>query len=288
MHYNDEMLPPIFVTGTPRSGKSVIANLITREQEFQLVPEPLMIWDMDLGARDDDRRGAQEVTASLCDRITNACSALLENPEQTYVDDLSYHALRIPFIHALMPDAKIIHVVREPEHAIPEMLYGWTYRDTIGRAITRRRKSIRLQGLPRMALRFARNYISSRFQGSRKTWGPRVPNLAQFISSHSSAEVAAFQWKCMVEIAMNDLADIPTNQWLQVRFDELLEDPMGQALRIGKFCELPDLQKFAKDATNFIDPNFKFEKKVYPTDEEWSTIYPMIESIRSRIATTTN
>ena len=52
-----------------------------------------MIWDMDLGARDDDRRGAQEVTASLCDRITNACSALLENPEQRYVDDLSYHAL---------------------------------------------------------------------------------------------------------------------------------------------------------------------------------------------------
>jgi len=155
------MLPPILVTGTPRSGKSVIARLITREQDFQLVREPLMIWDMDLGARDDDRRGALEVTASLCDRITNACSALLEHQEQTYVDDLSYHALRIPFIHALMPDAKIIHVVREPEYAIPEMLYGWTYRDTIGKAITRRRKSIRLQGLPRMALVCSKLYFQS-------------------------------------------------------------------------------------------------------------------------------
>jgi adenosyl cobinamide kinase/adenosyl cobinamide phosphate guanylyltransferase len=26
MHYNDEMLLPIFVTGTPRRGKSVIAE----------------------------------------------------------------------------------------------------------------------------------------------------------------------------------------------------------------------------------------------------------------------
>ena len=285
MHYNEVMLPPIFVTGTPRSGKSVIANLINREEQFQLIPEPLMIWDMDLGSRDDDCRGAEEVTTLLRERITNACSALLDHQQNVYVDDLSYHALRIPFLHALMPEAKLIHVVRDPELAIPEMLYGWTYRDTVGKAFSRRRKSIRLQGLPRMALRFARNYISSRLQGSRKTWGPRVPGLHHFISSHSPAEVAAFQWKCMVEIAMDDLAAIPSENWLQVNFDSLLLDPHAEALRIGDFCEVADPKMFAKDATNFIDPNFIFEKQVYPTDEEWSAINPMIESVRDRMTT---
>ena len=199
---------PIIVTGTPRSGKSVICRMLTREPEFQWVREPQMIWDMDLGTRVDDCRSSDEATPELSERIRNACSALLEQPKNRYVDDLSYHALRIPFVHAVMPSAKIIHVIRDPKEAIPEMLYGWTNRDSVSKAIARRRKSVRLQGLPRMVSRFLRNYISSRVKGSRQTWGPRVPGLAEFVATHIPAEVAAFQWKSMVEIAMNDLTTI--------------------------------------------------------------------------------
>tara|TARA_B100000959_G_scaffold156821_1_gene164452 strand:+ start:382 stop:1245 length:864 start_codon:yes stop_codon:yes gene_type:complete len=283
MHYTAPMLPPILVTGTPRSGKSVVARLITKEPSYQWIHEPLMIWDMDMGTREDDRRSAKEVTTSLRERIMNSCTELLEEQQNIYVDDLSYHAMRIPFIHALMPEAKIIHVVRDPEHAIPEMLYGWTYRDSVGKAFARRRRSIRLQGLPRMVFRFVRNYIDSRLKGRRATWGPRVPNLAAFVESHPPAEVAAFQWKSMVEIAMDDLAIIPSTNWIQVSYDELLVDPRGQALRIGEFCSVSNPDGFADKATKFIDPEFPFEKKVYPTDAEWATIRPMIEQVRNRM-----
>lgn len=277
---------PIFVTGTPRSGKSVICRMLTREPEFQWVREPLMIWDTDLGPRSDDCRTAEEATPELSARIQKACTELLENPQHRYVDDLSYHALRIPFLFEVMPNAKIVHVVRDAEQAIPEMLYGWTNRDSVGKAFARRRKSIRLQGLPRMAARFVKNYISSRVKGSRQTWGPRVPGLAEYVASHAPAEVAAFQWKSMVEIAMDELTLIPTENWIQVHFDRLLKDPHDQALRIGEFCEVQNPEKFAEEATNFIDPNFIFEKKVFPTDAEWVTIHPMIEAVCQRIAET--
>jgi len=278
------MQSPIIVTGAPRSGKSLVSRLLTREPEFQWVREPLMIWDMDLGTREDDCRSAEEATPDLCKRIQEACRTLLEDSQNIYVDDLSYHALRIPFLHAVMPNAKIIHVVRNPEHAIPEMLYGWTNRDSVSKAFARRRKSIRLQGLPRMAIRFLRNYISSRVKGSRQTWGPRVPGLSDFIASHEPAEVSAFQWKCMVDIAMDDLRAIPRDNWIQFQFESILEDPEGQALRIGNFCGVKNPKKFAEEAKNFIDPDFQFEKKVYPTDAEWTTIQPMIEAARKRIA----
>ena len=281
------MQSPIIVTGAPRSGKSVVSRLLTREPGFQWVREPLMIWDMDLGTREDDCRSADEATPELSERIRNACRALLEQPENRYVDDLSYHSLRIPFLHAVLSNAKIIHVVRSPEQAIPEMLYGWTNRDSVGKAFARRRKSIRLQGLPRMALRFLRNYISSRVKGSRQTWGPRVPGLVEFVACHPPAEVSAFQWKSMINIAMDDLATIPRDQHLHVQFDALLEDPEGQALRMGEFCGVENPQKFAEEAKTFIDPDFQFEKKVYPTDAEWATIQPMIEAVRERIVSET-
>ncbi len=275
------------VTGTPRSGKSVVSRLLTKEPLFQWVREPLMIWDMDLGIRENDCRTADEATPELSSRIRDACSALMEDSQNTYVDDLSYHALRIPFLHAVFPEAKIIHVVRNPEDAIPEMLYGWTNRDSVRKAFTRRRKSIRIQGLPRMALRFLRNYISSRVKGSRQTWGPRVPELSEFVASHQPAEVAAFQWQSMVTIAMNDLANLPREQWLQVNFNALLSDPVGEAKKIGEFCGVDTPITFAEMAKTFIDPDFQFDKKVFPSDAEWDTIQPMIEPVRSRIANET-
>ena len=56
---------------------------------------------------------------------------------------------------------------------------------------------------------------------------------------------------------------------------------------MGEFCGVENPQKFAEEAKTFIDPDFQFEKKVYPTDAEWATIQPMIETVRERIVSET-
>ncbi len=87
----------------------------------------------------------------------------------------------------------------------------------------------------------------------------------------------------MVEIAMDDLAGIPQDNWIQVQFDALLEEPAVQGLRIGEFCGVDNPQMFAESVAKFIEPDFVFEKKVYPTETEWNAINPMIEQVRERI-----
>ena len=92
---------PILVTGTPRSGKSVVAKRIGRAPEFHHLSEPLMIWDAQIGRRDDDRREASEATDAVREQIVSACrAAVAGSGRRRYVDDLAYHALRIPFVHA--------------------------------------------------------------------------------------------------------------------------------------------------------------------------------------------
>lgn len=283
-----ELDRPVLVTGTPRAGKTVVASMIALAPEFAHVGEPLLIWDFGLGARNDDCREAADVTDRVRQHIVNGCAALVADAgKRRYVDALSYHALRVPFVHRLMPEAKIVHVIREPEAIIPEMLRGWTYRDSVAKVIARRRKGLKLHALPRHALRFAKNYVQSRLRGKRTTWGPRVPGLAEFVKTHSAAQVAAYQWQQMVQIAMDDLEQVPRDRWLEVRYERLLDAPRLEARRIAEFCEVDDYDRFVDEAQSMIDPDYEFQEKVHPTDAEWAAIEPLIAQTRRRLEQST-
>lgn len=237
-----------------------------------------------MSSRADDCRTADEATPAVCERIRKLCrSAVEQHHGGRYVDDLSYHALRIPFVKAVLPDVRIIYVVRRAETAIPEMLYGWTFRDSIVSAIGRRRKNISLRSLPRHGWRFLKNYIGSRLRNRRATWGPRVPGLAGYIASHSTAEVAAYQWATMTEIALNDLASLPPDTWLLVRLEDLMADPQGMAKRIATFVDLKQTEAILAYAATQIEPGRAFPKQVQPTPDEWRVIEPIIAPLQQRL-----
>lgn len=275
---------PILVTGTPRSGKTVVRGIMASADEFVCVQEPLMIWSAGMGVRSDDRRTADDASPEVCQRIRRDCAQLVKDAHKArYLDDLSYHALRVPFVRAVMPECKIIHVVRRGESAIPELLFGWTFKDSVSGVIARRRTSIRLRSLPVMVARFARNYAMSRLSGRRATWGPRVPGLSEFSASHTPALIAAYQWSEMVRIALDDLGHQPREKWLQVRLEDLIADPAGQAGRITDFCEVAEPGSVIEHAKALIDPAYTFEKKVNPTDAEWEQIRALIHPVEARL-----
>ena len=202
-----------------------------------------------------------------------------------YQDNLSYHALRLAFVHAVLPDARIIHVIRDPREAVCEMLFGWTNRDSIVRAMGRRARNINLKSLPRLGWQFARNYTLSRIRGWRATWGPRVPGLAEFVATHGPAEVAAYQWVTLVQTAPDDIAALTEMLTLEVRYDQLVADPEQQAIRISSFIEAknPDvLTAFAASdiKTDYVhwEPN-----RIEPTDSQWHAVNRIISPLQRRL-----
>jgi hypothetical protein len=224
---------PVLVAGAPRSGKTLVSQILSDAPEFHYVDEPLGVWDIGFGARADDRRSADEATAPLVRTIRRECHrAAAAADRRRYLDNLAYHALRIPFVARAMPDALIIHVTRQPETALPEMIYGWTARDTVRAAVARRASVVKLQTLPRLGLRWAKNYIRSRLSGRKSTWGPRVPGLGPFAAEHSVALVAAYQWERTVSIALDDLSTIDPSRWLDVRYERLVENVETEVRRI--------------------------------------------------------
>ncbi|MCC6680124.1 MAG: sulfotransferase [Phycisphaeraceae bacterium] len=275
---------PVIVTGTPRSGKTMTADILEQSGEFKSLDEPIMIWNIGFGRRDDDSRSAEEATAKLCDAIRSACQHEIAGMDgKRYMEHLAYHCLRIPFTHRVMPEALIIHVIRDAREALPEMVYGWTYRDTLSKAIRRRSHSIRLSSLPWLAIRFARNYFSSLLRGQRMSWGPRVPGLKDVTASASPAMLAAMQWRYMNEIAIRDLKQIPATQVLQVRHEQLIQDPDREVQRIARFAHVNNVEKMMSYARRYLDPDHQYSKTVPLSEADWQTVAPVINPLQVKL-----
>ncbi|MFO0948563.1 MAG: sulfotransferase [Planctomycetota bacterium] len=279
-----ELDRPVFVTGTPRCGKSLIARALGHSPEFLWLQEPVTIWDTDFQGRVDDRRLANDQTSTTHPTIRKLCQKAVESEgKRRYVDDLAYHCLRLPFLNQAVADKRIIHVVRSGELSIPEMLYGWTHRGNLLKSAATRSRQIHWRTFPGLAKRFLKNHFSALLFGRRVTWGPRVPGLAAFSKSHSAAEVAAYQWRSLVETALDDLESIPRHQWMQVRFEDLLADPTSVVRRIAEFCEAEDPRSMIEHARTTINGNYDFPKRVAIGDREWASIRGDIAPIMKRL-----
>ena len=277
---------PILVTGTPCSGKSCIAHRLRHAPELHLLPEPLPIWNIGVRGNPDDRRLAEEAIDSVRRDIRRACERVVSRAGKSrYLDDLAYHALRIAFVHRVVPDAKIVFLVRDPEQVIPEMTFWWSGggSNRLGASITRGRMHLELSTLPRLAWRFVRNRLHERRHGRRLLWGPCVPGLLEFAASHTPAETAAFQWQGMMEIALNEIGQLPARAWIEVRFERLMEDPSGEIARVAEFCELGNPQWLADHARATVRSDWPNPFVSELSASDWESVRERIDPLRRRL-----
>ncbi len=139
---------------------------------------------------------------------------------------------RITFLKSLFPDAKIIHVIRD------------------GRAVTN-------------------SLINVRFW-----WGWRGPsnwrwgelseeyNTEWIKYNKSFIALAAIEWKIIMDALEVGKKDLTQNNFLEIRYENLCENPLEEYKKVFEFSELEFTQKFQKiiKNTKFNNTNSKWEK----------------------------
>ena len=286
----DPMLrDPILVTGSPRSGKTLTALIIARAAGLTHVSEPLSAWAIGATPRTDDCRGAEEATPEVISKIRQACArALGQAGGGRYVDDLAYHALRVPFVRRVMPDAAIVHVIQDAYVAIPGMVHGWTYREPMVRSLRRRWRGLNLQTLPRLAVRGIVNHWESKVKGRRRAWGPQPPGLAEFAREHHDpAEVAAMQWKGIVETALDDMAGLPPSEAVTIRFEDLMADAPAALGRLADSCRIADVASLEQGAREILDPTAT-HRWTPLSREQWDRVEQIVAPLRTRLGYTSD
>lgn len=116
---------------------------------------------------------------------------------------------RIGYLHAMFPDAKFVHIARDGRAVANSMLHvefwwGW---------------------------RGPENW----------RWGMLSPELQQEWEAHgkSFAALAAIEWKLMMQAHEAAVARVPAGSVLDIRYEEICEDPVGHIRDIIAFCDLP-------------------------------------------------
>lgn len=218
---------PVFIVSAPRSGSTLLfetlaksPSVLTIGGESHAVIEGMPSlsparhdWRSNrLTADDADPETVAELKARFFAGLQDSQHAPCK-PEGSFrfLEKTPKNALRVPFLRAAFPDARFIYLVREPHEAISSIIEAWRS----GRFVT----------YPEMP-------------GWKGPWSLLLIPGWQQLAGRPLNEIAAAQWEATNRMLLDDLEQLPRDQWCTVSYTDLLADPQQTVERLCRFADL--------------------------------------------------
>ncbi len=196
---------PVFLVGCARSGTSIFGEAIAAHPRAAYLFEASSIWNTLVPRRDDHRLTAEDATPEVATAIYEALAeARHELHGDLLVEKNPKHVIRIPFLHALFPEARLLHLVRDGRDAVASLM----------------------------------------FRNRGAEWGHlRIPGWRELLARYEKANHTrcAHQWSYAVSAARRDAAALPEDLYREVRYEDLVTRPAVVFRGVLDFLELePD------------------------------------------------
>lgn len=251
-----EIRRPILIVGSPRSGTTMLGKLLSQHPDITYWEEPRPIWSQGNAWRADDRLVASDLTPAIAKRIDRRFSRFLADSGRVrFAEKTPSNTLRLPFVHALYPDARIVHLVRDGRAVVASMLRMLEKPPDRGRVLARLRETP-WRDLPALAPLVIRDVLRPKFSGKKQKpwWGPRPPEWREWLDLPTPIKLAR-QWQTLVATAREDLqSQFPSEQWIEVRYEDLVRSPEEWLRSIGKTLELSVEESFLEKTLAEIRP----------------------------------
>ena len=109
----DPLLAPAFLVGCAGSGTGILARVLDAHPDVTSVEEPGGPWSsLPSGADGSDRLTAEHATAEVKESLRR-WAAEQQGGSPLLLDHDPRNSLRLPFLRAVFPEAKFVHVVRD-------------------------------------------------------------------------------------------------------------------------------------------------------------------------------
>ncbi len=224
---------PVFIVGCGRSGTTILGQLLGEHTKLAYLHEARPIWTYeprtDIWSFMAARRGGRLVLTDkdarpdLAARMAHAFSFEVERMKAVYlVEKLPINAFRVPFIAALFPEARFIHVVRN----------GLEVADSIAE----------------------RARVGSWYGYQDYKW----KQLAAHAEARGEDELVPLcddgfhrgllEWRLSVEAARSSLANLPSDRVLELRYETLVGESDKVCDQLAAFIGVepsPEMYEFA-------------------------------------------
>ena len=249
-----------FIIGAPRSGTTIIGSCLDFHPKIAHFYEPYYIWEYYLEPKDTDIRLPAELSPSALRFIRRNFQCFTKKTQKPIiVDKLPENSYRIPYLKAVFPYAKWIHIIRDGRDVTLSMNKEWKRRATTVLNKDYKyfyfvlKRVFRLQ--PYWHFRFLQiiyelksarkidpNYYlnKSKWKG-RPGWGPRFPGWPEALENCSLIQFNALQWVETEQAAHNGLANIEKENIMEIRYENFIQHPKDVLKNVINFlgCSIP-------------------------------------------------
>ena len=268
-------LRPVFILGSPRSGTTMLFNLVDRSPRIvSLGKGSHFLWDMFHTIEDADWAShavqpdeiaphERKVLYWVIDRLAGS---------SRYMDKFPRNCLRAAYLQALFPDAYFVFIRRDGRAVVSSLITGWQTEGKFGQGTT----------LP----------VPLSIDGyGGGPWRFLVPpGWRDYTSGRTLAEVCAFQWVSANEAVLAAKEAIDPPRWVEVSYEELLASPKETITRLFQGIDVPVDDEVLTWASE-LDTHVSRTAVTAPSREKWrkehpaeiQSILPMIEPTMRRL-----
>ena len=230
----------IFLIGAARSGTKVLRDVLGEAAQVGVVPYDVnFVWKYGHQRVPHDALDPTTVQERQRRFVSSYLDRYAAGSPPVVIEKTVGNSLRVPFLHAMFPDAAFVHLVRDGVDAVESTRRQWqTPPDR--RYLARKLRHFPPRLLPTYGVSFARAQLPSRDgrQLRVRSWGVRYPGIDDDVRREPLLTVCARQWRASVEgaLAAFDQLSVPV---VDVRYEQLVADPSGELARLLEALGLP-------------------------------------------------
>ena len=295
------MLEVVFIIGSPRSGTTLLENILGCHPEIAEWYEPYYVWERYFSCKENDVWLPREPTEATKFIIKNEYRIFQEKSRKSIILDKSpQHAYNIPAINSILPEAKWIHMVRDGRDVTLSIRKEWSKRKQvvekrdiralfgIGLTMLKRQPFRRyklmaiLHELRSIASLNPVRYLNKSRWDGQVGWGPRFEGWKEFLQTHSLLQFNAMQWVKSVEAVRQSGTILSDANKLEIRYEDLLRHPPENLYKIMDFMGIRTSVDFFESIPKIRRDNLN-KWKIEFTPQEIAQIKPVLNPMLEKL-----
>ncbi len=243
-HTDDELLKkPVIIVGSPRSGTTILSQILKQHPELAYLEEPRLTWRYGNDSK-SDMLTPEDATPAVCAHIRSEfAKAVRESGRPRLLEKTPANSLRLGFVDRVLPDCKIIHIIRNGVESVLSIRRFWTQHATgVKRSKLRQRlREVGLRRAPFYAKEMLRRMIAKRIPGMvhQPVWGPRIPGINALLRDLDLLDVCSLQWRTCIEAACQYGRQMPPDRYRECRVEEMSPELIRSLLDFAELDNAP-------------------------------------------------
>lgn len=281
----------VLEVGAARSGTNFLGDLLSQHRQLAYWRRPKYVWRHGNAWHPDDCLTAEMATPRVRRYIRGRfVEYVRKSGKPRLLVCTQSNSLALDFVNAVVPEAKIIHIIRDGREVAASQAKEWEIHSSLTKSIgnrppflkllARRVKEVPLTDLPAYFAEFA-GTVGTMLAGSKSRYsmGPKIKDWQRLKREMHRLAFTARTWQECVTAAREVGRRLGPERYLEVRFEDVVRAPGEAVPRMLEFMNLPPSPEIDRWVAERVKPETAGKWVGRFSEDELALIMPYVETL---------